>query len=39
MAWIHMGDQMILWCPQGRIDETLQEQNKNIPERGCIAVR
>lgn len=27
-----MGTLVILWCPQGRIDETKTEQTRNIPE-------
>ncbi len=32
MRWIQMGTLVILWCPQGRIDETKTEQTRNIPE-------
>jgi len=32
MIWIQMGRLAILSCPQGRIDETNQEQTKNIAE-------
>lgn len=32
-----MGAQMILPCPQGRIDETFQEQNNNIAEHANMA--
>lgn len=32
MLWIQMGRLANLSCPQGRIDETNQEQTQNRPE-------
>ena len=34
-----MGGVVILWCPQGRIDETNTEQIRNIPEHITVSAR
>ena len=36
MNWIQMGPLGILSCPQGRIDETNQEQTGNFSEHLAI---
>ncbi len=38
MDWIQMGALGNLLCPQGRIDETNQEQTENSSEHGSHAV-